>query len=603
MTPLLSCQDLTKSFGARPLFKNISLGLLPGERLGLIGPNGSGKSTLLRILAGLEPTDSGDVSRKKDLRLIYVPQDDQFPSEQTVEEVLNESLSKQPLEDYERNALLNKTLTQIGFEDGSKVVSALSGGWKKRLALANALIQRPDLLLLDEPTNHLDLEGVLWLEKLLRDAPFAILMVSHDRTFLENVITHLIDLNRVYPEGYFKSAGTYTDFLLKKEEFMSGQAHLQQALASKVRREIDWLRRGAPARTTKAKGRIDSAGQLIEELAEVKFRNSQTKNADIDFTGSRRQTKELIVGRNLEKSMGSQLLFSGLDITLSPGVRLGLAGPNGSGKTTLIRMLTAELEPDSGEIRRADRLRIVKFDQNRNQLDRSLSLREALSPESDNVEYRGGNMHVTAWAKRFLFRPEQLDMPVSSLSGGEQARVLIANLMRQPADLLVLDEPTNDLDIPTLEVLEESLLEFQGALLLVTHDRYLLDSVSTQILALDGLGDAKELADLQQWERWYASKRSNSRNSRAKSSSSPEANPVTPVVLRKLSTVEQKELSKMEETITTAESEVVRLQTLLSTPELSADFVRSQEVWQTVENEQSRIAALYRRWEELEARK
>ena len=603
MIPLLSCQDLVKSFGARPLFKNISLGILPGERLGLIGPNGSGKSTLLRILAGMEKTDRGEISRKKDLRLIYVPQEDSFDSEMTVEEVLSESLAKQPLEDYERNALLNKTLKQIGFEDGSKVVSTLSGGWKKRLALANALIQRPEVLLLDEPTNHLDLEGVLWLEKLLREASFAIMMVSHDRTFLENVITHLLDLNRLYPEGYFKVEGTYTDFLLKKDEFMSGQAHLQQALASKVRREIDWLRRGAPARTTKAKGRIDSAGQLIEELAEVKYRNSQTKNADIDFTGSRRQTRELIVGRKLEKEMGGKLLFSELDVTLSPGVRLGLAGPNGSGKTTLIRMLTGELETDAGEIRLADRLRIVKFDQNRNQLDRTVSLRNALAPESDNVEYRGGSMHVTAWAKRFLFRPEQLDMPVSSLSGGEQARVLIANLMRQPADVLVLDEPTNDLDIPTLEVLEESLLEFQGALILVTHDRYLLDSVSTQILALDGLGNSKELADLQQWERWFVEKRSNSSFPRAKSNVQPLSPLPVLKVLRKLSTAEQKELSTLEKAISNAEKEVVRLQDLMSEPAIASDFKRSQGIWGNIEKEQGRIVNLYKRWEELEARK
>ncbi len=603
MIPLISCQSITKSFGVRPLFKQISLGLLPEERLGLIGPNGSGKSTLLRILAGLDTPDSGEISRQKDLRLAYVPQEDSFPLEMTVEEVLNETLAKHPMENYERSAILNKTMNQVGFSDGTQMVGALSGGWKKRLALANAFVQNPDLLLLDEPTNHLDLEGVLWLETLLQDAPFAILMVSHDRTFLENVITHMIDLNKIYPEGYLKAEGAYSDFLDKKAAFMSGQSHLQQALESKVRREIDWLRRGAPARTTKAKGRIDSAGALIGELAEVKYRNAQVKNADLDFTSSKRQTKELIVARNLQKGYGDRTLFSGLSLTLSPGTRLGLAGPNGSGKTSLIRILTGEMEPDSGEVRRAERLRIVKFDQNRDQLDRNLSLRDALSPESDNVEYRGGNMHITAWAKRFLFRPEQLDMPVSSLSGGEQARVLIANLMRTPADVLILDEPTNDLDIPTLEVLEETLLEFPGALILVTHDRYLLDSVSTKLLALDGMGESKELAEYLQWERWYAEKKANSSFSRAKSTPSKGAVSIIPDVLRKLSTLEQKELNSMEATITKAEDGIVHLHETLLLPEIVANYQKSQVLWDQIEKEQEQISKLYKRWEELESRK
>ena len=332
-------------------------------------------------------------------------------------------------------------------------------------------------------------------------------------------------------------------------------------------------------------------------------RGSNSAAASADFTSSKRQTKELIVARKLKKGYGDKTLFSDLSLTLSPGVRLGLAGPNGSGKTSLIRILTGEMEPDSGDVRRADRLRIVKFDQNRDQLNRELSLRDALSPESDNVEYRGGNMHITAWAKRFLFRPEQLDMPVSSLSGGEQARVLIANLMRTPADVLILDEPTNDLDIPTLEVLEETLLEFPGALILVTHDRYLLDSVSTKLLALDGMGDSKELAEYLQWERWYAEKRANSSLSRAKSGASKPTISIIPDVLRKLSTVEQKELNTMEGTITKAEDGIVRLHETILQPEIVANYQKTQALWDQIEKEQEEISKLYKRWEELESRK
>jgi ATP-binding cassette subfamily F protein uup len=600
MTPLLSCQSLEKSYAARPLFRNISFGILPDERLGLIGPNGSGKTTLLRILAGQEEPDSGEVSRRRDLRLVYVPQNDVFDPDKTVGQVLDAAAATQRLEEYERVALLRRVCAQIGFAETTQNVRTLSGGWRKRLALAQALIQRPGLLILDEPTNHLDLEGVLWLESLLKTASFALLLVSHDRYFLENVTNRTLELNRAYPEGYLSIAGPYSEFLQKKEEFLAGQAHQQHTLQGKVKQEIEWLRRGPQARTTKAKARIDQAHQMIGDLAELKVRNAQGRSAEIDFSASGRKTNELLVARDVGKRMGDRLLFSGVDLVLSPGTRIGLIGPNGSGKTTLLRLMAGELEPDSGAIRRAERLRIVRFDQGREQLDRSLSLRRALAPESDNVEFRGSTMHVSAWARRFLFDADQLDMIVGNLSGGEQARVLVATLMRQPADLLILDEPTNDLDIPTLEVLEESLVEFPGAIVLVTHDRYLLDRVSTEVLALDGAGSAHALADYAQWERI--------RESRVEATPGSSARPKTqdpksmPPAVRRLSTIEQRELAGMEMAITAAEEEVVRLHDRLADPAIAADHIEAQAVFAAYEESQERVASLYARWEELEAR-
>ena len=600
MAPLVSCQSLTKSYGARPLFSDITFGIEADEKLGLIGPNGSGKSTLLRLLAGEDKPDAGDITRRRYLNLVYLAQEDRFPPDTTVDDVLDAVLQQQPMEEYERDAEKNRVMAATGFADGSQAVGTLSGGWKKRLAIARALVQRPDLLLLDEPTNHLDLQGVLWLEALLQNAPFAFVLVSHDRTFLENITNRIVELNRAYPEGYLSIRGNYSQFLMEKEELLAAQQQQQHAMAGKVKREIEWLRRGAQARSTKAQYRIDAANQLIGEFAEVKYRNAQDKAVAIDFSASGRRTRELIIAKNLSKTMGQRLLFSGVDVTLSPGTKLGLIGANGSGKTTLLRLLTDNLQPDAGTIRRADGLRIVLFDQNRAQLDKTVSLRNALSPNSDYVEYQGGKTHIATWAKRFLFQTQQLDMPVSQLSGGEQARILIANLMLQPADVLILDEPTNDLDIPSLEVLEESLEEFKGALILVTHDRYMLDNVSRELLALDGKGGVAYFADYAQWEQMHGRQLDAAKTDNAKTP--PGAKP-NAVPLRRLSTAEQKELANMENAIMAAETDVETRQQALSDPAVFADHLKMQDALKALETAQTRVATLYARWEELEARK
>ena len=593
MAVLLSCQALTKSYGSRPLFHDISLGIGDGERMGLIGPNGAGKSTLLKIFAGLEKPDSGTVSPRRGLRTAYIAQDDVFPAGATVGSVLVEALAGEPLDETERDVRMDVALGRVGFDGRDQVVNTLSGGWKKRLSLARALVQDAELLLIDEPTNHLDLEGVLWLEKLLQDAQFAFVLISHDRVFLENVTNRVVELHPAYGEGYMSVNGTYSDFLIQREEYLAAQAHQESTLATQVKREIEWLRRGPQARTTKAQGRIQQAEKMIGDLAELKFRNAQNRSAGIDFSASGRQTRNLIVAKDIGIALGGRTLFQRLSLTLAPKMRLGLIGPNGSGKTTLIRLLTSQLTPDSGTIKAADGLRVVLFDQNRQQLDKNLSLRDALSPGGDTVIYRDNPMHVSGWAKKFLFKTEQLQTPVKFLSGGEQARILIARLMLQPADVLILDEPTNDLDIPTLEVLEDSLLSFPGALVLVTHDRYLLETVSTDLLALDGRGGSAHFASLDQWQA-----------AQAPPPAPVAARPkVAAPVVNRLSTAERRELAGAEAKIEAAEEEVAALQRQLEDPAVASHAVKLQEVWSALPKAQERVAALYARWEELEARK
>jgi ATP-binding cassette subfamily F protein uup len=348
-------------------------------------------------------------------------------------------------------------LREMQFADLQQQVSALSGGWRKRLAITCALIQQPDLLLMDEPTNHLDLEGILWLEGLLKAARFAFVLVSHDRYFLENTTNRTVELNKRYPDGYLKVDGSYSEFLQQRAAVFDQQDREQQVLANKARRELEWLRRGAKARTTKAQARIDYAEGLQGEAAESRRRNLEIASAQIEFDATRRKTRKLVEAKHVTVERGGRALITGLDLLLTPGTCLGLLGRNGSGKSSLMGLLKGEIKPAAGDIAWADDLKVVSFDQQRAQLDQTLTLKHTLAPMGESVVFQGRPMHVTAWAKRFLFPIEKLGLPVSRLSGGEQARVLIAQLMLKPADILLLDEPTNDLDIPTLEVLEDSL--------------------------------------------------------------------------------------------------------------------------------------------------
>lgn len=588
MTLLLSGHALAKSFGTKTLFQDISLSIFAKERIGLIGPNGSGKTTLLKILASLETPDSGTVAYKKGLKVGYLPQTCEHPDQTPLEILLETLKNAAEIPDYEKERIAKMWLTKFGFSGHESSAAILSGGWKKRLSLAKELILTPDLLLLDEPTNHLDLEGILFLENFLSQRECAYLLVSHDRYFLQNTTNRTIEINPTYPKGIFSIEGSYSHFLEKKQLFLEGQESLEKSLSSKAAKEKEWLQRSAKARTTKAQSRIDEAEELFSQLSDLKKRNRQ-KKADIDFVATERQTRKLLTVKNLHMKAGERTLFRNLNFTLSPFSRLGLMGPNGAGKTTLLRLLAEEILPFSGTLKKAEALQVVYFDQHRMHLPEHLSIREALSPNGNFVFFRGKPIHVNGWCKRFLFSPDLLDMPIAKLSGGERARISIAHLMLQPADLLLLDEPTNDLDIPTLETLEESLLDFPGALVLITHDRCMLDRLCNSLLVLGHAEEPQFFADYAQWEASMPSSKSSPEKKKEASSSKD-----------KLSSSERKEYSQIEKKIQKLEQDVHQQNLQLENPLFAQNQEALQEICSSIALLENQIEQLYLRWEELE---
>ncbi len=591
---LVTCQAISKHFGTHTPFDDLSISFTDDERVGFLGPNGAGKTTFLRIMAGLEQVDGGEVIRRRSARICYLPQADRFPDGATVASALEDALAEKPMESYERDTQVAIILSKFGFEHPERAVEELSGGWRKRLALAREIIQEPDLLLMDEPTNHLDLEGIAWLERMLLGASFPFVAVSHDRYFLEHVTTRVVELNPVYPDGYFSVSGSYSMYLEKRADFLEAQQAQEVVLANIVRREVAFLKSNSKAQRTKSKSRIEDAYRLKDELRDLSQRNARTTAAGIDFDSTGRKSKKLLVAKGLSKTLGGRLLFSDVSLMLSPGVRLGLLGANGSGKTTLIRVLTGALPPDEGSIELADDLRIVVFDQNREQLPQDVTLRWALAGDYESVSFRGRNVHIVAWAKKFLFSVNQLDMPVRDLSGGEQARILIARLMLRPADVLILDEPTNDLDITSLDVLEDSLTDFAGAIILVTHDRFMLDRVCTETLGLDGLGRVGRYVDYAQWQAAQA------RIARGKKDVSGRKKSKGRVATGGLTASEKTELRNMESTIQEAEDRVGQCTKATEDPAVGADHIEAQKRWKELESARKQVEALYARWEELE---
>ncbi len=598
MAALIHCQQISKSFGVKQLFANLTVGVEEKDRLGIVGPNGAGKSTLLKILAGLEQTDEGTVTRRQHLRVAYVPQQAEFPDQATVAEVIEQAGEAAGVPLDECFVRTQEVLGRTGFDHGGIIVGPLSGGWKKRLAIACGWVQSPDIMLLDEPTNHLDFDGLSWLESLMAQTPWPWVMVSHDRWLLDHGTNKIAELNSRYVEGIFQVNGSYSDFLEQRAAFQESQSQQAQTLAGKVRREEEWLRRGPKARSTKAKYRVDTAHALQAELAETKARLRQ-EGTDIDFVGSGRKTKRLIVAEHLSKAYGTNTLLNDFELVLSPGTAIGILGHNGSGKSTLLKLLAKTIEPDQGTVSHADALKVVYFDQHREQLNPKETLRKTLSDTGHTVMYRERTVHLAAWAKRFRFQPEQLDLPIELLSGGEQSRALIARLMLQSADVLIVDEPTNDLDIPTREVLEESLQEFPGALVLVTHDRYMLTRVCSQFVGLDGTGNHGLFAEYQQWERWLRRERqggdgkntSRSPGGRSKRSSN-----------KKLSYKEQQEYDSFEATILQAETVVEHCQKKVEDPKVVSDHMQLQDAFDALAVAKRHVEQLYERWSALDAK-
>ena len=619
---LLDIKNLTKSYSTTPLFDGISFTVNEGEKIGLIGPNGAGKSTLLKIIGDMERPDDGSVDKPPAVRIAYLSQSEHFKEGQTVEDIAINALSDSiyTIDEITKQTRVRILLSKLGFKNRTQTVETLSGGWQKRLSVACQLVKEPDLLLLDEPTNHLDIAGISWLEDYLENSSISYIVVSHDRYLLERITTRIIELNPIYDDGYFSVDGVYSDFLEKRQDLIESKIKFERTLANKVREEITWLRKGPRARATKANYRIKAAGEMIDSLAVTRRQIASDTKVDIEFNSTRRHTKQLIVAEGIEKTLSGKKLFSDIEIVVSPGDRIGIVGNNGSGKTTLMRIFQDELAPDKGRMKFYHQLRTVYFRQDRSDLDETKSLREALAPDGDNFAVDEKKWHVVGWAKRFLFPKEQLPLAVSELSGGEQARVLIANLMRTPCDVLLLDEPTNDLDIPSIEVLEDSLKTFHGAVIIVTHDRHMIDNLCDTVIGLHENGDSQMYASVSQWanhEKEYNNLANSSTSSLKKGGSSDlmkqdhstlngvsqgsQSGENSGNIKKKplISRDERKELAAIEKKIEKEEDVLEGLKEELLNPGISTQVELLQELSAKVENQEDKLAAMYARWEEL----
>lgn len=600
MAILLTAKELQHSFGARPLFKGLNFVVDSKDRIGLIGPNGAGKSTLLKILSGKIHQEEGELALKKGLKVGFLEQTPLLDLDSSIEETIlsgaDDSLAS------ESHALALEWMGKLGLDSqgysSDTPLKNLSGGWQKKVALARELVKEPELLLLDEPTNHLDIESILWLEELVKKAAFAVIIITHDRVFLQNTTNRIFELNPQYPQGVLSVSGDYATYLELRESQLSQQRAEEVTLKNKLRRETEWLRRGAKARTTKQQARIQRAQDLMEDVEELEFRNRR-REVSLDFQSGQKQPNRLIEARSISKSFGGKALFSNFSIFIGPGSRLGILGRNGCGKSTLIRCLLGTETVDSGSVLRAEQLTLAYFEQKRESLDLNQSVQRTLCPGGDSVIYRGRPIHIRSYLDRFLFSRDQIELPVGKLSGGEQSRLLLARLMLKEAKVLVLDEPTNDLDIETLDVLEDCLKEFEGAVILVTHDRYFLDQVANQIIAFPDVQQSQrsleKFADLSQWEAWHENHLASLKLTPSKPAK-PELSPKK----KKLSYNETRELASMEETIQKAEEKIQTLESELAKSEIQSNSQKLTELYQELHAAQESLEKLYSRWAELE---
>jgi ABC transport system ATP-binding/permease protein len=604
---LLTATELGHGFGARNLFEDVSFTLSAGDRVGLIGPNGAGKSTLLRILSGQLSPDSGRVSRRNGLRVAYLAQVPEFQPGATVCDTILEGIPARDRGDWQAMARVEEMVSRLQLSGPAigtdTLVDQLSGGGKRRVALARELVGEPDVLLLDEPTNHLDVEGILFLERLLAESPFATLTITHDRAFLQKVANRILELDRRNEGGLMDIAGDYATFVTRKADAMAGQEAREETMRNKLRRETEWLRRGPAARTTKQEARIKRAGELLEDVNELKARN-EVRSVTLGFESEGRRPRRIIEAKGIRKAFGERVLFQNLDIFIGPGTRIGLLGPNGCGKSTLLQILCGQLKPDRGEVLQADGLQLAFFDQNRDTLDLNKTLMDTVCPDGDFVDYRGARMHRRGYLERFLFRPEQMDVRVGKLSGGEQSRLVMACLMLKPAHVLVLDEPTNDLDMQTLELLEEALVGFDGAVLLVSHDRFFLDQVTTGLLAFhthpEELGQTTAFVGIAQWQEWHRGQMAGKPKGQTNKDGGAKKIDARP---RKLSFKDQREYDGMEERILQSEAQKAAFEAELAKPEVASNSTRLCEVQLQLAKADEAVSALYARWAELEALK
>lgn len=581
--------------GSRLLFEGLSFGVFENEKIALTGPNGAGKSTLLKIIAGTDVPDSGDVSYKKSLKIAFVKQEAQFPEESTIHSfVKGHLISQRKMNELDADVQASIALSVVGFEDMDTKISILSGGWRKRLAIGCAIAEEPDLLILDEPTNHMDWDGILWLEGWLKAFKKSIILVSHDRSFLNNSTNRTIEINALYRDGYLSFNCSYNDFLIKKEEYIQSQMSLQESMSNKARREVEWLRAGVKARTTKSSSRIKEAHKLLDNLQNVKERNrSVNMKSRLEIDSSGRKTKKLIEIKDFSLSFGENCLIKDLNLLLGPKKCLGLLGDNGTGKSSLLKAIVGSLNNYTGTIEKADKLQITYFDQKRDSLPQDQTLVEFLGDGSDYAIFKGQSIHVASYASRFLFTSDKMSLSISQLSGGEQARLLIAKLLLQPSDVLILDEPTNDLDITTIEILEESLKNFEGLVLIVSHDRSFLSQLCDRYLALTGKGDWTIYSDVLQWLKLRGKEDKSKEVEFTVKKEKPKKKQV------KLSYKDKRRLETIEDEIATAEESLEKYKAELEKPEVFSDYEKMNEVSQEMNKVQSKVEELYSLWAEL----
>jgi ATP-binding cassette subfamily F protein uup len=631
--PYITLENASLAYGLTPLLDHADFLLDPGERVGLIGRNGTGKSSLLKVIAGESKLDDGTVWRAPGVRLAYVPQEPLLDPEHTVFEAVSEGLGnlRQVLIDYhavshamgepdaDTTALLDQMQHlqhELEAQDGWQVqarvetvlsrlslpadtpVSTLSGGWRKRVALARALVAVPEILLMDEPTNHLDLDAIEWLEQMLLDFKGALLFITHDRRFLDSLATRIVELDRGHLTEF---KGNFTAYQIKKAELLEIEATHAAKFDKVLAQEEAWIRQGIKARRTRNEGRVRRLERLRLERA---ARRERQGNVRLAVDAGERSGKLVAELTHVRKSFGDRVIINDFSTRILRGDRIGLLGPNGAGKSTLLKLILGELEADSGEIKRGTNLNIAYFDQMREQLNEEATLADTISPGSDFVEIGNERKHVISYLEDFLFPPQRSRAPVKSLSGGERNRLLLARLFARPANVLVLDEPTNDLDIDTLELLEELLQDFGGTLFLVSHDRAFLENTVTQVIAFEGNGQLTEFGGgYDDWRRFTEQRTAEAIVEKPKAAPAQKPVAAKPAP-SKLSFKETHELAALPEKIEALETEQNTLNAELADP----DIYRTDP--QRVKVLQARLAAIdtkleqvMLRWEELESKR
>lgn len=598
---LLRLDDVSLAFGSRPLLDRISLQVEEGERVCLIGRNGEGKSSLLRLAAALATPDDGEVWIRPGAHVARLAQDLDDVTDATVRHIVAAGV-RSGIESWDIDHRIETVCSRLGL-DPEVSFASLSGGWRRRALLSRALVAEPDLLLLDEPTNHLDVAAIEWLEEVMTDFRGALLFVSHDRAFVNRLATRIVELDR----GNLSSwPGNYDDYVVRKNLQLEIEAKANADFDKKLAQEEVWIRKGVEARRTRNEGRVR---ELIAMRRERRARRERIGLAEFDIAEANESAKCIFEAESASVVFGERAIIRDLDVRIMRGDRIGIVGPNGAGKSTLIRLLLGDLTPTSGRIKRGARLEVAYYDQQREQLDLEASVSDNVNDGNAFVPIGGENRHVSGYLRDFLFRPDQLLTPAKALSGGERNRLLLAKLFARPANLLVMDEPTNDLDIDTLELLEERVANFDGTLLLVSHDRAFLDRVATTLLVFEGEGAVQEfVGGWSDWKAWR-DEREQTRRREAESRKSISKPAAASAAAgsprrRKLSFNEQREFDSLPQRIETLEGEKASLDVLVADPGFySRPPGEVRDTLSALQALSTDIETAYDRWAELEARR